>query len=327
LNRKTGSDPESSLVNTVDLQSIEHAHQRIARYIRRTPVLASQQIDELTGAYIRFKCENFQRTGAFKYRGALNAVLALGDAQAIAGVATHSSGNHGAALALAANRRGIPAHIVMPENASRVKLAAVSHYKGTIHLCKPTLQAREEKLAEVVKITSSFFVPPYDDERIVAGQGTAALEALQQIAVPDDVITPVGGGGLLAGTAIAISARVPGARIFGAEPEGADDAYRSFKSGTRVTSHQPDTIADGLLTTLGRLNFSIIKSKVSDIMLVNEAEIVEAMRLIWSRMKIIVEPSSAVPLAAVLRNKTLFAGRNVLIILSGGNVDLDKLPW
>ncbi len=314
-------------MNTVDLQAIEHAQQRISGHIHKTPVLCNEQIDALTGAHIHFKCENFQKTGAFKYRGALNAVLSLTDRAAASGVATHSSGNHGAALALAANRRGIPAHIVMPENASRVKLAAVAYYQGTIHLCKSNLQAREEMLAEVVKNTSSHFIPPYDDERIVAGQGTAALESLQQMPAPDDIITPVGGGGLLAGTAITIAARIPGAKVFGAEPEGADDAYRSLKSGVRVTSHQPNTIADGLLTTLGRLNYSIISSAVSDILLVSEAEIVEAMRLIWSRMKIIVEPSSAVALAAVLRNKTQFAGHNVLIILSGGNVDLDNLPW
>jgi threonine dehydratase len=314
-------------VTSVDLEAIELAHKRIARHVHLTPVLTNQQIDTLTGAHIQFKCENFQKAGAFKYRGALNAVLSLADSAVTGGVATHSSGNHGAALALAASNRGVPAHIVMPENASRVKLAAVAHYRGTIHLCKPSLQAREEKLAEVVKNTSSFFVPPYDDELIVAGQGTAALESLRQTEAPDDVITPVGGGGLLAGTAITISARLPGIRVYGAEPEGADDAYRSFKSGVRVTSHQPNTIADGLLTTLGQLNFNIIRSTVTDILLVSDAEIVEAMRLIWSRMKIIVEPSSAVPLAAVLRNKSLFAGRRVLIILSGGNVDLDRLPW
>jgi threonine dehydratase len=290
-------------------------------------VLTSEHIDEIAGAHLFFKCENFQKTGAFKYRGASNAVLSLDNDTAMSGVATHSSGNHGAALAKAALQRGIAAHIVMPENASRVKFAAVRHYQGIVHVCKSTLQAREECLAALVKETGCTFVPPFDHAHIIAGQGTAAMEALQQVAEPDVIITPVGGGGLLAGTAIVSKDKNPQLRVLGGEPSGADDAFRSLQTGERILSQVPRTIADGLLTTLGDLNYDIIKSLVDGILVVDDAAIIEAMRLVWSRMKIVIEPSSAVPLAAVLQNKQSFIGQRVLIILTGGNVDLDRLPW
>lgn len=312
---------------SVDLNSVREAHQRIAGFIRCTPVLTSRLLDDIAGAQLIFKCENFQKTGAFKFRGATNAVLSLGEEERMQGVATHSSGNHGAALARAAQLLGIGAHIVMPDNAPEVKQKAVRGYGGNIHFCKPSLGARQAVLDRVVEEYGSAFIPPYDDTRIIAGQGTVALEIFRQVAAADVVITPVGGGGLLAGVALTTRALSHATLIYGAEPEGADDASRSFKSGVRVEEHEPNTIADGLLTTLGELNFEIIQKTVDDILCVSEESIVDAMRLIWTHMKLIVEPSAAVPLAAVLTNKSLFSGKQVVIVLSGGNVDLDKLPW
>jgi threonine dehydratase len=281
----------------------------------------------MAGGRIFFKCENLQKAGAFKIRGACNAVFSLSEDEAKRGVATHSSGNHAAALALAAQWRGIPAHVVMPETAPRVKKLAVAGYGAEIVFCKPTLESRERALAEVVARTGAAVVHPYNDLRVITGQGTAAIELLDQVQDLDLVLAPVGGGGLLSGTAIAVSLVSPKTAVIAAEPERADDAYRSFKSGHIVPSVHPNTIADGLLTSLGDLTFPIIRRHVRDIVLVSEEAIVEAMRCLWERMKILVEPSAAVPLGAVLSRGLKVAGLRVGIILSGGNVDLDRLPW
>ena len=308
-------------------EDIQKAHQRIAPFIHRTPVLTSTTINRMCGGEIFFKCENFQKAGAFKIRGACNAVFSLTDEEAKRGVATHSSGNHVAALALAAAWRGIPAFVVMPENASHVKKLAVAGYAAEIVFCKPTLEARERTLAEVVAGTGAAPVPPYNDLQVIAGQGTAAIELCREVHDLDVVVAPVGGGGLLSGTAIAVSHLCPHTAVVGAEPEGADDAYRSFHSGVLVPSVNPKTIADGLLTSLGDLTFPIIRRLVKDIALVSEEAIVEAMRCLWERMKILVEPSAAVPLGALLSRRLEVKGRRVGVIVSGGNVDLDRLPW
>lgn len=307
------------------LQDIQKAAQRIAPLIHRTPVLSSISINHIAGAELHFKCENFQKAGAFKMRGAANAVLSLNDEEARRGVATHSSGNHGQALAKAAQSRGIKAYIVMPETAPTVKKKAVEGYGAEVIICKPTLQAREDTLKDVVKRTGANFIHPYNDERVICGQGTAALELIEEVSELDIVMAPVGGGGLLSGTAITTTALLPKASIIAGEPEGADDAYRSLQAGAIVPSENPKSIADGLLTSLGDKTFPIIKELVSEIITVNDEEIMYALRLIWERMKIIVEPSCAVPLAAVLQQKEKFAGKKVGIILTGGNVDLDKL--
>lgn len=309
------------------LEDIRAAHERIRGHIHRTPVLTCRTIDQMAGAALFFKCENLQKVGAFKIRGATNAVFSLTDEEASHGVATHSSGNHAAALTLAAGWRGIPCHVVMPENAPKVKVNAVSGYGARITFCKPTLEAREETLAGVIEATGAIYVPPYNDFRVISGQGTAALELCEDVPGLDYVITPVGGGGLLSGTAVAVSSVSPGTRVCGAEPEQADDAFRSFQAGRIIPVQHPDTIADGLRTSLGELTFSIIRRLVSEIITVSEQGIREAMRLIWERMKIVVEPSSAVPLAAVLKEKAGFSSKRVGIIVSGGNVDLDRLPW
>ena len=309
------------------LADIRQAHERIEPFIHRTPVWTSATINRMSGGEIFFKCENFQKAGAFKIRGASNAVLSLNDDDAKRGVATHSSGNHAAALALAAQWRGIPAYVVMPETAPHVKKLAVAGYGAEILFCKPTLEARERALAEVVARTGAAFVHPYNDLRVITGQGTAAVELCEQAQGLDLVVAPVGGGGLLSGTAVAVSLVSPGAEVIAVEPERADDAYRSLKSGRIVPSLHPNTIADGLLTSLGDLTFPIIQRRVRDIVLVSEEAIVEAMRCLWERMKIVVEPSGAVPLGAVLSRRLDVKGRRVGIIVSGGNVDLDRLPW
>jgi len=301
------------------------AQQRITPYIHRTPVLQSTLLNELVDAALFFKCENLQKVGAFKARGACNAVLSLSDEDAAKGVATHSSGNHGAALAWAAAIRGISASIVVPANAKQIKKDAIRSYGGQIVECEPTLAAREAMLAEIVAASGANYIPPYDDERIISGQGTVALEIRDQVENLDAVITPVGGGGLLAGCLAGL--KNSGVEVFGAEPEGADDAYRSLRGGTRITSHSPNTLCDGLLTTLGELNFEIISDRVSDILLVSDDEVVQAMTLIWTRLKIIVEPSSAITLAALIRNKSQFRGKRIALVLSGGNVDLAALPF
>lgn len=309
--------------NLPDLDDVRAAYMRIQAHTHRTPVLTSRALNRRLGRELFFKCENLQRAGAFKFRGATNAVLSLTEEEARRGVATHSSGNHGAALALAASLRGIPAFIVMPRNSSAVKLAAVKEYGGNITLCDPTLAARESTLDEVVARTGATFVHPYNHPRVIAGQGTAALELLEQVPDLDLILAPVGGGGLLSGTAIVAAAA--GITVAAGEPAGADDAYQSLQRGELVPSVEPRTVADGLLTSLGSRTFEIIRRHVSAIYPVSEAGIVAAMRLVWERMKIIIEPSSAVPLAALAEHEIV--GARVGIILSGGNVDLEHLPW
>jgi threonine dehydratase len=311
----------------ITIADIRAAAERIAPHVHRTPVLTSSAIDAVAGCRLLFKCENLQKVGAFKMRGAANAVFSLGDAVAARGVATHSSGNHAQALALAARLRGIPAHIVMPTSAPAVKRAAVAGYGAAIYDCEPTLAARESTLADVAARTGAEFIHPYNDERVMAGQGTAALELLTDHPDLDLVMAPVGGGGLLSGTAIATRALAPAAQVAAAEPAGADDAARSLAAGRIIPSENPRTVCDGLLTSLGELTFAVIREHVSAIWTVDDPAVIAAMRLVWERMKIIIEPSSAVCLAAVLERPDTVRGRRVGIILSGGNVDLDRLPW
>ncbi len=310
-----------------DYGDVERAYSLIAPMVHRTPVLTSTSINIITGGNIFFKCENLQKVGAFKFRGASNAVFSLSEEDARKGVATHSSGNHAAALALAARMRGIPAHIVMPSSSPEIKKRAVAGYGGIITLCEPTLQARESTLNEVVRQTGATIIHPYDNFFVIAGQGTAAKELIEDAGPFDLIISPVGGGGLLSGTAIAAKHLSPSCRVIAAEPAGADDAYRSFIAHKIIPSEHPKTIADGLLTSLGQRNFSIISELVDDIVTVSEEKIIEAMRLVWERMKIIIEPSSAVPLGAILEGKIKVEGFKTGIILSGGNLDLGKLPF
>lgn len=310
-----------------DIAAVRAAAARIEPYAHRTPVLTSAFFNDETGARLFFKCENFQKVGAFKFRGAVNTVRSLSDEEAERGVVTHSSGNHAQALALAAKLRGIAATIVMPTNAPDVKRRAVAGYGARIVPCEPTLEARERTANEVLRQTGGTLVHPYDDARIIAGQGTAALELLDEIDDLDIVMTPVGGGGLLSGTAITVAALRPQAQTVAAEPAGADDAFRSLEAGRLIPVKDPNTIADGLRTSLSDLTFSIIQQHVSAILTVDDAQIVRAMRLVWERMKIVIEPSAAVPVAALLNEPERFRDRRVGIILSGGNVDLDHLPW
>jgi threonine dehydratase len=308
-------------------KDIQKAALRMAGLVHHTPVLTSSAINEMTGLEAYFKCENFQKVGAFKYRGATNAVLSLTDEQAARGVATHSSGNHAAALALAARRRGIPCYVAMPENAPQVKIEAVKHYGAEITFCEPTLQSREDTLKEIIRKTGAVFIHPFDNFDVISGQGTAAKEFLEEVPGLDILLVPVGGGGLLSGSSIAAKSIKPVIRVYGCEPSNADDAYRSFQSGKIHPSVKPNTVADGLLTSLSELTFSIIKENTDDIYTVSEASILYAMRLIWQRMKIIIEPSSAVPVAVMLEHKDQFAGKKVGIIISGGNCDLSNLPF
>jgi len=312
---------------SLSLERIKEAARRIELYAHRTPVLTCSSLDKVVGAQVFFKCENFQKVGAFKFRGACNAVFSLSDQEAAKGVATHSSGNHAQALALAARMRGVPAYIVMPSTAPSVKKAGVLGYGGEVTLCEPTLAAREATLAEVVARTGATVVHPYNDERVIAGQGTAAMELLEEVPDLDVIMAPVGGGGLLSGTAIASTAIRPRIRVIAGEPEGADDAYRSLATGIIQPSLSPKTIADGLLTSLGSITFPIIRERVERIVTVSEAGIVEAMRFIWERMKIVIEPSAAVPAAVLWEGKIDLTGLKIGIILSGGNVDLGNLPW
>lgn len=309
-----------------DFSDVKKAHELIKEYIHRTPVMTCRSINKITGTDIYFKCENFQKTGAFKFRGACNAVFSLSEEEMIRGVGTHSSGNHAAALACAAKMRGIKSHIVMPENAPEIKKRAVAGYGAKITFCRPTLKDRESTLEKIVDSEHIIVVHPYNSFKIISGQGTAALELLEEVK-PDIVMCPVGGGGLLAGTALSTKALYPECKVIAAEPEGADDAFRSFRAKKLIPSVNPDTIADGLLTSLGELNFEIIKKQVDDIVVVSDSSIIEAMRMIWERMKIIIEPSAAVPLAALLENKIDCSGKKVGIILSGGNLDLNRLPF
>jgi len=300
---------------------------RIRPYIHRTPILTSEAINSISGVQVFFKCENFQKAGAFKARGAINAVFSLSADELLKGVATHSSGNHAAALSLAAKYRGIPAHIVMPINSSKVKIAAVETYGGKITFCEPTLAAREETLARVIQEVKAIEIHPYNNLKIIAGQATSALELIQDAPMLDVIIAPVGGGGLLSGTALSTLYFSHETHVIAGEPAGANDAFLSFHQKKLIPSINPVTIADGLRTSLGSITFPIILSLVSDILLADETEIIEAMSLVWERMKIIIEPSSAVPLAILLKNKQRFKGQKVGIILSGGNVDLSSLPW
>ncbi|MES1941347.1 serine racemase [Salinisphaera sp. T5B8] len=310
-----------------DYDDVCRAHRRITPWIHRTPVLTSATFDAMTGATLFFKCENFQKTGAFKSRGAVNAVFGLDETDAKRGVATHSSGNHGMALARAAACRGIACTVVMPETAPRAKVEAVRSYGGEIVFCAPRNTARQQTLDALVAESGANVVPPYDDARVIAGQGTCAKELLEDVPELDIVIAPIGGGGLIGGTALSTRALSAHTKVYAAEPANADDAYRSVQAGQRLIEDAPDTIADGLKASLGELNWGIVSRDVDTILLAEEDAIIEAMRLIWQRMKIIVEPSCAVPLATILHNREQFADQRVGVILTGGNVDLERLPW
>lgn len=303
------------------------AHERIRPHIHRTPVLTSEALDAMTGAELVFKCENFQKGGAFKARGACNAVFGLPDAAAARGVITHSSGNHGLSLAYAAGRRGIPATVVMPRNAAQPKKDAVAGYGGRIVECDPATTAREAACAEAQRETGAEFVHPYDDPRVIAGQATCARELMEQVGGLDMVMAPIGGGGLVSGTCLTLSTLAPEVEIVAAEPKNADDAARSLRAGRLIADDAPQTIADGLRTPLKPLTWGFVRAHVSDILTATEDQIVAAMKLVWTRMKIVIEPSSAVPLAAILANPVRLRGKRIGVILTGGNVDLDRLPW
>ena len=310
------------------LAEVKAAAERIAPHVHRTPVLTCANLDERAGTQLFFKCENLQKAGAFKFRGACNAVLSLSEAELERGVTTHSSGNHGAAVALAASRRGARAVVVTPRNSAAVKMAAMRHYGAELIECEPNDASRNEMLDRVLDEHGMTFVSPFDDERIICGQGTAALELLEQVSDLELVLTPVGGGGLLSGSAIAVKESRPRVSVVGVEPRAADDTWRSFEAGHLVrAASSPDTIADGLRTGVGELTFPIIREHVDRIVTVSEEAIAAAMRTVWERMKIVIEPSAAVPLAAVLDGELDVRGRRTGIILSGGNVDLDCLPW
>jgi threonine dehydratase len=310
-----------------EYEDIIKAHDLIRKYIHRTPVLTSKSINNIFKSEIYFKCENFQKVGAFKFRGATNAIFSLPEEEARRGVGTHSSGNHAAAVSLAASMRGIPAYIVMPRNAPEIKIKAVQGYGGRITFCEQTQEARESTMKIVLKETNAVFVPSYNHFDIISGQGTAARELIEETGDLDIVMAPVGGGGLISGTATAVKGMSPETRVLAVEPANADDAFRSFHAGRIFPSVNPSTIADGLLTSLGTMTFAIIRKKVDDIVTVSEKSIILAMRMIWERMKIIVEPSGAVSLAALVEGKVDARGKRIGLILSGGNVDLDKLPF
>jgi threonine dehydratase len=311
----------------LDLDSIRAAHERIRLYINHTPVLTSSRLDDASGASLFFKCESFQKVGAFKARGATNAVFSLDDATALCGVATHSSGNHGAALARAAKLRGIRARIIMPSNSAKVKVRAVEGYGAQIVFCEPTEAARESACADVIAKTGATLIHSFENEDVIAGQGTAAVELLEEVADVELVMCPVGGGGLLCGTAVAAKSMRPKIQVIAVEPANADDAAQSFRAGRLIRTEKKFTIADGLRTNVGAPNFAIIQRYVDDIVTVSEEAIVLAMRTIWETMKIVIEPSAAVPYAAILESKIDIGGKRVGIILTGGNVDLDALPW
>jgi len=310
-----------------DFRDIENAYQLIKNHINRTPVFSSSAINSILGCHAWFKCENFQKVGAFKFRGATHSILKLKPDEAANGVITHSSGNHAAALSLAAAVRGIPAYIIMPENAPEIKKKAVAGYGGQITFCKPTQKDREETMLKIKAETNATFIHPYDNFNVICGQGTASLELLQEYPDLDIVIAPVGGGGLLSGTAAYIKGKNPKIKVYGAEPQNADDAYRSLIDKKIYPSVNPQTIADGLLTSLSPLTFSTLLQHCDGILTVSESSIIKAMRMVWERMKIIIEPSSAVPVAAILEHGEKFRNKKVGVIISGGNVDLDHLPW
>lgn len=303
------------------------AHERIAPHIRRTPVRSSDYLDELSGAQLFFKCENFQEPGAFKVRGASNAVFGLTDAQARRGVATHSSGNHASCLSYAAMRRGIPCNVVMPRTAPQAKKDTVRRYGGVITECEPSTTSREATFATVQAATGGDFVHPYNDPRVIAGQATCSREFIEQTDGLDMMVAPIGGGGMISGTCLTLATLAPETRVIAAEPEQADDAYRSFKAGHIIADDAPKTIADGLMVPLKDLTWHFVKNHVTEIYTASEAEIIDAMKLTWKHLRVVIEPSCAVPLAIVLKNPEAFRGKRVGIIITGGNVDLDKLPW
>ena len=317
--------PDQSIA--IDLDKIRAAHERIRAHVHRTPVLTSECLNAPSGASLFFKCENFQKIGAFKTRGATNAVFSLDEATAHLGVATHSSGNHGAAVARAAKLRRIPAHIVMPSNSAKVKVRAVEGYGAHVVFCEPTEKAREQRCEEIIKKTGATLIHSFENEEVIAGQGTAAVELLEDVPNLDVVMCPVGGGGLLSGTAIAAKSMRPKIEVIAVEPANADDAAQSFRAGRRIVTENKFTIADGLRTNIGKPNFAIVQRYVDDIVTVSEEAIVRAMRAIWETMKIIIEPSAAVAYAAILERVVGASGKRVGVILTGGNVDLDALPW
>lgn len=313
------------LVPSID--DVRAAHARIKPYIHETPILTSTYLDELTGAQLYFKCENFQKAGAFKVRGASNAVFGLSDEVAAKGVATHSSGNHALSLSYAAGRRGIPCTVVMPRTAPQAKKDAVRGYGGVIVECEPSTTSREETFAKVVAESGAEFVHPYNDIRVITGQATCSLELNEQVPGLDAMVAPIGGGGMVSGTCLTLSNIAPDIDIYAAEPEQADDAYRSFKAGHIIADDSPDTIADGLKVPLKENTWHFVSHHVTDIQTATEQEIVDAMKLTWQRMKIVIEPSCAVPLAVILKNPEVYRGKRVGVIITGGNVDMDKLPW
>ena len=324
---RKNSGLDQSIVGFPGQDQIKEAHQRIRPFINRTPVLTSTALNNLFGGEVFFKCENFQKVGAFKARGATNAVMQLDHDAIVHGVATHSSGNHAQALSWAASLRKTSAYIVMPSDSSRVKINAVREYGGIITFCEPNLAARESTLHRVLEETGATEIHPYNNHRIICGQGTAALELIEEIPDLDIVLAPVGGGGLLSGTALSVHYFSPRSKVIAAEPEQADDAFQSFQKRVFVPSIHPNTMADGLRTSLGTLTYPVIMEHVHDIVTVSEKTIIQAMRLIWERMKIIIEPSSAVPVAAIMEGKVNMKNRRCGLIISGGNVDLDQLPW
>lgn len=309
------------------LSDIKRAHTRITKYIVRTPIITSQTINEMVGGEVFFKCENFQKVGAFKMRGASNIIMSYRPEERVNGFVTHSSGNHAQAVALASKVAGAKAYIVMPDNAPQVKKDAVKEYGAEITFCEPTEEARVAACAKIMEKTNAIQVHPFHDPRIIAGQATCAKEFIEELPDLDFMISPVGGGGLAAGSALALSYVSPATKMILAEPSAVDDTYRSFKSGELVGVDNPESIADGLLVSVGKLNFEIIKQHVADVYRVEEQEIIDAMRLIWERMKVIIEPSSAVAVAAMLKNKEQFAGKKTGLIITGGNVQLDSLPF
>ena len=303
------------------------AHERIRPHIRHTPVRTSDYLNDLTGSELFFKCENFQEPGAFKVRGATNAVFGLSEEQARKGVATHSSGNHASCLSYAAMLRGIPCNVVMPRTAPQAKKDTVRRYGGKITECEPSTSSREATFARVQAETGGDFVHPYNDPRVIAGQGTCAREFIEQTDGLDAVVAPIGGGGMISGTCLTLSTLAPETRIYAAEPEQADDAARSFRAGHIIADDAPKTIADGLLVPLKDLTWHFVRTHVTDILTASEQEIVDAMKLTWKHLRVVMEPSSAVPLAIILKNRDVFAGKRVGVIITGGNVDLDRLPW
>ncbi|MGD9294332.1 MAG: pyridoxal-phosphate dependent enzyme [Roseobacter sp.] len=309
------------------IEHVKAAHERIKPYIHETPIFTSSYFNKLTGAELFFKCENFQKAGAFKVRGASNAVFGLSDEMAEKGVATHSSGNHALSLSYAAGRRGIPCHVVMPRTAPEAKKAAVRGYGGIITECEPSTTSREAVFAEVQAKTGAEFVHPYNDPRVIAGQATCSLEMLSQVENMDAVIAPIGGGGMISGTCLTLSNLAPHIEIYAAEPDQADDAARSFRAGHIIADDAPVTVADGLKVPLKENTWHFVSNFVTDVLTASEQEIIDAMKLTWERMKIVIEPSCAVPMATILRNPDVFRGKRVGVIITGGNVDLDKLPW